>query len=98
MIKIFRFSPSLNAKLILINPRLLRMRSEGYCACAARVTVVVLCLCVCLLQRFNRNAGHDVNVKVEVPTQYKSKNLEYKRRVFRKNASFPRNGNVTAHG
>ena len=31
-----------------INPRLLRMRSEGYCS---------RCVCVCLLQRNQRNAG-----------------------------------------
>ena len=66
----------------------LTLTVHGYCACAARVTVVVLC--VCLLQCFNRS------VKVEVQMQYKKK-LEYKRKVFGKNASFPRNGNVTIY-
>ena len=38
----------------MINPRLLRMRSEGYCC---RFVCVCVCICVCLLQRNQRNAG-----------------------------------------
>ena len=64
----------------------------GYCACTARVTVVVLCVCVCVCNVLREML--DVNVKVEVPTQYKN---EYQRRVFLKNASFPRNGNVSIY-
>ena len=47
-----------------INPRLLRMRSEGYCS---RFVCVCVCVCVCNVLR----EMLDVNVKVEVPTQYK---------------------------
>ena len=36
---------------LVVNPRLLCMRSEGYCS------GFFVCVCVCLLQRFKRNAG-----------------------------------------
>ena len=66
----------------------------SYCACAARVTVAVLCVCVCVSVCNVLREMLDVNVEVEVPTQYI---YIYKWRVFLKNASFPRNGNVTIY-
>ena len=47
----------------IINPQLLRVRSEGYCS-----RFVCVCVCCNVLREML-----DVNVKVEVRTQYKSK-------------------------